>query len=275
MLVLLAAAGVALWLWWRARRVPLPPPKRRATATRYPVVLAHGLFGFDEVRVGKKKVEYFRGIPGRMRKMGTKAYVTRVGATASIEARAQELAALIRELDEPKVNVIAHSMGGLDARYALAKLGLAERVASLTTIGTPHRGTPLGDLGAKAIAGRFGVKAVAGSVGIRLEGIDDAATERMRSFNEGVLDTRGVAYASYVSAVPGVTALHPMLVPGWLYVSGAAGANDGVVPAASQRWGDVLAEIEADHWAVVGWSKGFDAGALYASLLRELKARGF
>ena len=48
-----------------------------------------------------------------------------------------------------KVNIIAHSMGGLDARYAIAKLGLADRVASLVTIGTPHLGTPLANLGAR------------------------------------------------------------------------------------------------------------------------------
>ncbi|HZY02105.1 MAG TPA: hypothetical protein VFF02_01300, partial [Anaeromyxobacteraceae bacterium] len=61
----------------------------------------------------------------------------------------------------------------------------------------------------------------------------------------------------------------------WLYLKRRAGENDGVVPASSQRWGEVLAEIEADHWAQIGWSRSFDAAEFYARLLRELRGRGF
>jgi hypothetical protein len=49
-----------------------------------------------------------------------------------------------------------------------------------------------------------------------------------------------------------------------------------VVPANSQAWGEVLREVEADHWAQIGWwSRGFDAASLYEDLLRELRGRGF
>ena len=44
-----------------------------------------------------------------------------------------------------KVHIIAHSMGGLDSRRMIVDLGMADKVASLTTIGTPHRGTILAD----------------------------------------------------------------------------------------------------------------------------------
>ena len=54
-----------------------------------------------------------------------------------------------------------------------------------------------------------------------------------------------------------------------------AGPNDGLVPASSQRWGKVLREVRADHWAQVGWSIRFDAAALYEDILRELAALGF
>lgn len=82
-------------------------------------------------------------------------------------------------------------------------------------------------------------------------------------------------YASVVSAVDGVGGVHPLLVPGYLFLSGAAGRNDGVVPEESQAWGDVLAQVEADHWGVVGWSRKFDAKDFYRTILRELAARGF
>jgi hypothetical protein len=58
-------------------------------------------------------------------------------------------------------------------------------------------------------------------------------------------------------------------------MNGTVGDNDGVVPAASQRWGQVLAEIDADHWAQIGWSKRFDAAGFYRDLLRELRAMGY
>ena len=51
--------------------------------------------------------------------------------------------------------------------------------------------------------------------------------------------------------------------------------SDGIVPATSQRWGQVLREVEADHWAQVGWSLRFDAVALYEEILRELAVLGF
>jgi hypothetical protein len=54
-----------------------------------------------------------------------------------------------------------------------------------------------------------------------------------------------------------------------------AGDNDGLVPAASQRWGEVIARVEADHWAQIGWSDGFDTAELYLRVVQELKARGF
>ncbi len=53
-----------------------------------------------------------------------------------------------------------------------------------------------------------------------------------------------------------------------------AGDNDGIVPSDSQRWGEVVAEVQADHWAQIGWTQGFDAPSLYERVLEELKARG-
>jgi hypothetical protein len=58
-------------------------------------------------------------------------------------------------------------------------------------------------------------------------------------------------------------------------LSSRSGPNDGIVPASSQRWGQVLREVEADHWAQVGWSLRFDAVTLYEEILRDLASLGF
>ena len=114
-------------------------------ATRHPILLAHGYFGFDRIGVGQLRQEYFRGVRARLEALGYSVIVTRVAPVGSIGLRAAQLARQIASLRVPRVNIIAHSMGGLDARLAIARFGLAERVASLTTIGTPHHGTPLAE----------------------------------------------------------------------------------------------------------------------------------
>ena len=65
-----------------------------------------------------------------------------------------------------------------------------------------------------------------------------------------------------------------MLMLSHLYLRERAGPNDGLVPASSQRWGEVLHEVAADHWAQIGWSRHFDAAEFFANLVRELGARG-
>src|SRR5947207_11660478 len=129
--------GLARWLRLRRRRA------RKPGRPRLPVVLAHGFLGFDELAIGSQRHAYFRGIETRLVQMGAKVYTPRVPPAASIATRAGRLAELIRALPDERVNIVAHSMGGLDARYAISQLGLSDKVASLTTIATPHLGTPL------------------------------------------------------------------------------------------------------------------------------------
>ena len=149
---------------------------------------------------------------------------------------------------------------------------MSDRVASVVTIGTPHLGTPIADLGAK-LSDVLRMKALLGRV-IDLDAFYDLTTTRMERFNGEVGDAPGVFYGSVVARIARPRA-NPLLWPTHLYLSERAGDNDGMVPSASQSWGEVLRQIEADHWAQIGWSPDFDALALYEEILRELRGRGF
>jgi triacylglycerol lipase len=267
------AAGFLLWRRLRLRQRLLRRVLRRGPRLRHPVVLVHGLLGFDTVQLAGFRHEYFRGLPALLEAQGCCVHRARVAPAGSVAERAEALAACVRALPDRRVNILAHSMGGLDARYAIAKLGLADRVASLTTVATPHRGTPLADLGSGLVGGRLGRALV--QLGVPLGGLNDLTTARSADFNATVQDVPGVAYGSVVGVSRARRRTHPLLLPGWLYLRSAAGDNDGVVPSASQPWGELLAEIEADHWAQIGWSRHFDAPAFYQKLLRELRGRGF
>ncbi len=112
--------------------------------TKYPIVLAHGfnaspksMWGFNPDLIEALKDD------------GHQVYVTQVSPFNSVAKRAEDLKVGIDEIlrcsGSDKVNIIAHSMGGLDARYLISRLYYANHVASLTTISTPHRGTYIAD----------------------------------------------------------------------------------------------------------------------------------
>jgi triacylglycerol lipase len=247
----------------------------RPAPTRHPIVLSHGYFGFDAIGASRLKREYFHGVRERLEALGYSVHLIRVSRMAGVEQRARQLAEQIRQLPGERVNIIAHSMGGLDARYAIAQLGLDARVASLTTIGTPHRGTPIADSSASLLGDRARLRRLLASMGANVDGLYDLTTRRMADFNRLVLDAPSVRYASVVGAVaPSEKPSTFFLAPGHAYLLRTVGPNDGMVPAESQRWGTVLGEIAADHWAQIGWSRGFDARALYALLVEHLSTLG-
>jgi triacylglycerol lipase len=275
--VLGVLGALGLWWWRRRREARARAAARRlpSRTLRHPVVLLHGVMGFDEVKLAGRTHAYFRGVPERLRQLGADVHVVRVPATGSVAARAEALARAVRSIDAERVNLIAHSMGGLDARYAISQLGLAPRVASLTTVGTPHQGTPLADVGSQVLGAALGLERLARLLSLSTDAFHDLTTARLQAFNRLQTNAPGVLYASVVGAFGARSRdLNPVLLPTWLYLSRLAGANDGLVPASSQAWGEVLATLEADHWAQVGWSLRFDVERLYQPLFHALRERG-
>jgi len=257
--------------------VPLPGPIERGPPL--PVVLVHGLFGFDRIGVPGARFDYFRGVAKHLGSLGCHAHAVKLPAAASVPARAKELCAAIEALPHARVDLIAHSLGGLDARYALSKLGLDQRVRSLVTIGTPHRGTPIADLvvgGSRAAHGALvRARAIVKALGIPLDALEWLSTDALARFNADVPDAPGVRYACVVGGIRLATTPVPLpLVPAESYLRRTAGANDGLVPMSSQYWGETLAEIEADHLSQIGWRvsvrRSFDAAGLYAFIVARL-----
>ena len=237
----------------------LPPaspaaPIVRAKPRAPHVLLVHGFAGFSEIRLGRTRAAYFRGVRERLDEMGIACTAARLPSVAPLAERAAALESLIASLADFDVHVIAHSMGGLDARRAVSALG-GGPVRSLVTIATPHRGTPLADL-RHALPARLSRRA--------LHDLSRAALDGARG---DLADVPGVRYGSVIARPSrGAAGVHPLLRASYLWLRAVAGENDGVVPADSQAWGDVLQTIDADHWGAIGWSGSFDAPAFYAEL---------
>lgn len=114
------------------------------TKTKYPIVLEHGLAGFDQLF---GVYSYWFGIVGELEDGGATVFTTTVSQFNSTEARGEQLIDQIETIvaltGKPKVNLIGHSHGGLDVRYVAAVR--PDLVASVSSVATPHKGAALAD----------------------------------------------------------------------------------------------------------------------------------
>ena len=114
------------------------------TQTTYPIVLVHGLFGFDNIG----PVEYWYGIPSALRADGAKVYTVQVSAANSTEVRGEQLLTQVKQIlaatGATKVNLIGHSHGGPTTRYVASVR--PDLVASVTSIGGVNKGSAVADL---------------------------------------------------------------------------------------------------------------------------------
>lgn len=119
-------------------------------APRHPIVLCHGLFGFDKMgpeNMPSLQIHYWNGIHKALTKLGAKVVVAGVPRTGAIRKRAEDLHRILSAtMEGSPVNFVAHSMGGLDSRYLISHIHDKNyHVESLTTFSTPHRGSPMMD----------------------------------------------------------------------------------------------------------------------------------
>lgn len=222
-----------------------------------PIVLHHGLLGFSNVQVGPLKLSYFPGIDRAITGRGHPLIVSKVHPTGGIERRARELKTIIlrglraqgRDRGQ-KVVIIAHSMGGLDARYMISKLGMDDRVAALVTITTPHRGSPYADWCLKHLGQRLGGLQLMNFLGLDVQAVSDLTTESCARFNERVPDAPGVKYFSISAARPWHR-VPPFAIHAHQLITTAEGDNDALVSVRSSTWARHLGTWPADHWHTI------------------------
>lgn len=235
-------------------------PQPELIKLKYPVFLCHGYGAIGSVVKSGPMHEPCMEI----RRHGVAAIAPNIVPYGRIETRAENWVRLIREFctehGYEKVNVIAHSMGGLDMRYALSKMDVAEHVASLTTLATPHHGSSLADLVLKApeivteklseIVDWFGDNVYPKTKNDALGAVEQLTTTYVKEeFNPNTPDVESVAYYSYSAAVGKGTqhSINPVLRFQNTQIYDKEGINDSFVSVESAKWGNHLETIALSH----------------------------
>lgn len=282
--------------------VATPPPAHAAAAgaptlvtasgqrtaearTKYPIVLVHGLLGFDNV-LG---VDYFYGIPDTLAKAGARVYVAQLSGTNTSEIRGEQLLQelkTIRALEKDptlKFNLIGHSQGAPTARYVAAVA--PDMVASVTSVGGANGGTQVADLIDRLPEGGIARTVTATAVGliakligilsgkdpgqlpeVPLNALASLTTEGGAAFDakfpqgrpargsscavkSGAAVVNGVRYASWTGVSTGLSVFDPsdglLSALGALAFSGEA--NDGLLASCTTRLGEHLGDYRQNH----------------------------
>jgi len=222
-----------------------------------PVILHHGfLSGHGATLASLPGVRTFSGgIERAITDRGHPLLVTRVHATQSIAHRAAQLKSQVMtyllsrknsSLSSSRCIIVAHSMGGLDTRHMISHLGMADHVAAVITLCTPHRGTPFADwllhhTNRIPLASRL-----LNVLGLNWPSLRDLTCASMKQFNLDTPDAPGVEYFS----VAGVT--NRISVPKFMFhthemIRASEGENDGIVSVKSAKWGKYLDTWPVDH----------------------------
>ncbi|KAG7872168.1 hypothetical protein KL938_005375 [Ogataea parapolymorpha] len=280
---------------------------------KYPVVLCHGFSGFDSLvslpavkLFHKAKIkeasakemaqeadtrfeffEYWHGIRKELLVRGCQVLVAKVPPFATIETRSKILNEFIKQriskrfpnAEQPvKVNLIAHSMGGLDCRYLISAYEQENfEVVSLTTVSTPHRGSYAADRMIQLIPTNI--------IDNFLPSLKELTLESCARLNRHITDDPNVKYFSYGASF--TPSIFNFFYPTWKMVYPKEGPNDGLVSIKSAKWGEDLGSLEnVDHLDLINWMNiskrlkitigtgTFNPVALYLDIADNLAKKG-
>ncbi|MBE6977658.1 MAG: triacylglycerol lipase [Ruminococcaceae bacterium] len=267
---------------------------QRLCATKYPILLVHGVCFRDF-----KHLSYWGRIPRELERNGATVYFGEHQSARPVQASAEELSQRIRQLTgegkAEKVNIIAHSKGGLDCRWAMRDPDIAARVASLTTVNTPHQGCEYADY----LLNKISVKtqkqvAEAYNNAARLAGdtspdflaaMRDLTASACQERNRQMPQPEGVYCQSVGSVLK--RAVHGKFPLQYTYhvVKEFDGPNDGLVGTQSFPWGDAYELLEPtgrrgiSHGDVIDLNRenipGFDVREYYVQLVSRLREKGY
>ncbi|MEI6132268.1 MAG: hypothetical protein WCQ41_05545 [Bacillota bacterium] len=263
--------------------------KSKSCSTKYPIIFIHG----TGVR-HNDFLNFWGRIPKALTDRGATIFYARSDAFGTLEANAESIKEYILEVigDSEKVNLIAHSRGGLEGRYLISKLGMAEKVASLSTISTPHRGSKTLEIFRKFPG--FIIHAAAFFVNFyyRIFGdkkpdfftfVKQISSSECEKFNAEVIDVPQVYYQSYAMKMKNAFSDILLFFP-YLVLKAVEGDNDGIVAVNSAAWGDFHGVITGKKNRGVSHvdsvdlrrtdSSGFDIRKTYIELVERLVSKG-
>lgn len=247
---------------------------------KHPIILIHGLGALGQLG----PIEYFYKIPKWLQSHGNRVRVVNLGLWNSVDHCALELNSVLAGLfPGEKLNLLGHSMGGLSARFFASCFDKGERVASVTTVGTPNHGSSIVDhflelflddvMGkTELLAKKFGFS----HLGFRQIG--------KKYFEEHlhlhIQDIPEVAYFSATSIIPSPMLLNclPTFWATQPILKRYEGENDGFVSEESAQWGTHIATYKGDHYAQIGQPFGrskLDHLKFFSEIFGHLKKKGF
>lgn len=264
----------------------------RVCETKYPILMVHGVF-FRDFRY----LNYWGRIAPELIRNGACVYFGNQQSAASVEECGRELAERIQQVCKEtgceKINIIAHSKGGLDSRSAITHFGAAPYVASLTTINTPHRGCLFADYLLSRIPEKTR-NTVARTYNSTLKklgdhdpdflcAVTDLTASACEAFNRKTPDMPDVLYESVMSYCKKAKSGKFPLNMSYPLVKHFDGINDGLVSVDSARWGSHFTLIEpagrrgVSHGDMIDLYRenisGFDVREFYCQIAENLKRR--
>lgn len=264
----------------------------RICQTKYPILMVHGFFFRDF-----KLINYWGRIPRELEKNGATLYYGEHQSAAAVAVSAQEIAErveyILRKTGAEKINIIAHSKGGLDCRYALSKLGLDKYVASLTTINTPHRGCIYADKLLEKVSPKTQTR-VANTYNNIFKRLGDHEPDFLAAARD--LTASGCERFANMPSPEGVfcQSTGSIMEKAWQgkfpvnltqrYVTKFDGPNDGLVAETAFAWGEkyILVTTQShrgiSHTDMMDMNRenlpDFDVREFYVQLVADLKNRG-
>lgn len=263
--------------------------------TRYPILMIHGM-GFRD----RKRLCYWGRIPKLLEQNGARVFFGCQDSNGSVESNAEQLRRSLEEVlsktGAEKVNIIAHSKGGLEARYLISTMGFGDKIATLTTLSTPHNGSltvdkllkfpaPAVKAGCKAVDLWF--KAIGDKNPDTYSAISLFKTSSAEKFNRENPDDPRVYYQSYGFVMNGFFSDMTMCIP-WLAVYSVEGENDGLLAPRAVRWTNFKGvyrgggrrgishcdevDLRRSHVDISG---GGDITDFYLNIIADLKNKGF
>lgn len=221
--------------------------------TKYPVVLIHGT-GFND----RKWPNYWGRIPKVLIDEGASIFYGKQDAWGTVEKNALIVKDSInRVLDETKcekVNLIAHSKGGLEARYIISTLNMADNIASLTTIATTHNGSKTIDKFYNMPKPLYKFCAVFVNLWFKILGDKEPdfytasrqfSTYYSKEFNEKNPDSEKVYYQSYAAIMKNAFSDITISIP-YTFVKLIEGENDGLVTPESAAWTNFKGTLKSE-----------------------------